>query len=121
MNDPAVERTTSECAEKYVVVCTAERLSSAGKLVVEHAGTDVVVFWNNGSPGAMDDRCIHKERSLAQGVLLNNRLVCPGHQWAFDLTTGWCRERERTQPTYRVVIEDGHVLLSAEPIEPRGD
>jgi nitrite reductase (NADH) small subunit len=98
--------------EEFIPVCTVEALSSAGKLVVDHAGTRVIIFWNGGTPGAMNELCIHRERSLAQGVLLNGRVVCPGHQWAFALEDGFCRERDRTQPTYTVEIRDGHVLLS---------
>ena len=98
-----------------VLVCSADQLAASGKLVIDHAGHEVVVFWNGGDPGAMVNACIHRERALAKGVLLNGRVVCPGHQWAFDLHTGWCRERERTQPTYRVEVCDGSVLLSSRP------
>jgi nitrite reductase (NADH) small subunit len=98
-----------------VAVCQVDHLAASGKLVIDHAGREVVVFWNGGTPGAMDNACIHRERALAQGVLLNGRVVCPGHQWAFDLQTGWCRERERTQPTYLVEVHDSAVLLSTRP------
>jgi nitrite reductase (NADH) small subunit len=31
-------------------------------------------------------------------------LVCPGHQWSFDLRTGWESVKEQCQPTYTVRI-----------------
>lgn len=113
--DPACEDASPGETKSLVVACDAEHLAASGKLVIDHEGREVVLFWNNGEPGAMDNACIHRERALAQGVLLNGRVVCPGHQWAFDLQTGWCRERERTQPTYVVAVRDGSVLLSSEP------
>jgi nitrite reductase/ring-hydroxylating ferredoxin subunit len=91
---------------------TAAALESAGKMVVDLAGTRVLLLWNTGSPVAMDDVCIHRGRSLFDGVLLNQRLICAGHQWAFDLATGYCRARERYQPVYEVRIADGAVLVA---------
>lgn len=110
------EAPISDRSGSMMPVCATEMLAASGKLIVSHNDVDVVLFWNNGEPAALNDQCIHRERSLSQGVLLNHRVVCPGHQWSFDLTTGFCRERDRTQPTYRVSIEGGMVLLSATPV-----
>jgi nitrite reductase (NADH) small subunit len=70
-------------------------------------GATIVVVAHEGSLYAMDNVCIHKERELAKGVVLRDRLVCPGHQWAFELATGWEAVKERCQPTYdvRVTVE----------------
>ena len=54
-------------------------------------------------------RCIHKQCELANGVVLNGKLVCPGHQWAFALDSGWEAIKEECQPTYPVRVVDGIV------------
>jgi nitrite reductase (NADH) small subunit len=69
-------------------------------------GASIVVVAHDGSVYAMDNVCIHKERELVKGVVLRDRLVCPGHQWAFELGSGWEAVKERCQPTYAVRVTD---------------
>lgn len=104
-------------------VSSASYLALVGKMVVEIDDRDILILWNNGSPVAMDDKCIHRGRSLSDGVLLNGRIVCAGHQWAFDLTNGYCRARGRYQPVHDVVVEGDnvHVVLSQQPAEPNSE
>jgi len=98
----------------WVEVAALDELRRARKLAVEVDGRQVGLFWHEGRAFAFDNVCIHKQRELTSGVILNGRLVCPGHQWAYELDTGWCRERERTQPTFPVLVEDGRVLVDVE-------
>lgn len=98
----------------WVEAGTLDEVKKARKLVVDADGTPVVVVWHEGEVYALDDTCIHKQRELHLGVVLNGRLVCPGHQWAYELSTGWCRERERTQPVHAVRVEDGVVWVESE-------
>src|SRR5919106_4163345 len=58
--------------------------------------------------------------TFSKGVILNGRIVCPGHQWAYDLTSGYCKERDRYQPTYRVDVVDGRVLVDVAGPLPTG-
>jgi hypothetical protein len=39
------------------------------------------------------------------------RLVCPGHQWAYELGTGWEAVREQCQPVYDVVLDGDMVFV----------
>jgi nitrite reductase (NADH) small subunit len=39
--------------------------------------------------------------------------VCPGHQWAFDLQTGWEAIKQECQPTYRVRVDGDVVQVDA--------
>lgn len=89
-----------------VVVVSVDQLRRSGKVAVPYGEeAAVAVFWNNGDPTALDDKCIHRGRSLVEGQIFNGRAVCPGHQWSFDLHTGYCREREKFQPAYQVTME----------------
>lgn len=98
-----------------LVAGLAADLKVAGQLLVEYNGDRIVVFWNDGEIRALNDVCIHRKRELSRGAILNGRIVCPGHQWSFDLTTGFCRERERFQPVYTVAIEDENVVVDYIP------
>ncbi len=107
-----VEPTTSE----WVKVARLDELEAASKIVVDVLGSPVLIVWNDGEPVAMADTCIHRERSLASGTIFNGRVVCPGHQWSFDLQTGFCKERDRYQPTFATTVSDGEVLVDASDI-----
>jgi nitrite reductase (NADH) small subunit len=97
--------------ETDVDVCSVEELSTPGRRVVEVHGVEVLLVWNEGDPASLDNTCIHKQRRLSEGSLFNGRAVCPGHQWSFDLHTGYCRERDRYQPAHEVRIADGRIVV----------
>ncbi|HSL58215.1 MAG TPA: Rieske 2Fe-2S domain-containing protein [Acidimicrobiales bacterium] len=100
-------------AEAWVEVTTTAQLARERKRVVRAGDVDVVVIWHDGAPYALANRCVHKDRELARGTVFSGRIVCPGHQWAFDLDTGWCREKEEHQPVYRVKVEGDVVYVDA--------
>ena len=54
-------------------------------------------------------------------MILGDRIVCPGHQWAFQLATGFEAKMEQYQPTYPVrITDDGRVEVDvASPSSPR--
>jgi nitrite reductase (NADH) small subunit len=84
------------------------------RIAVEHGDTPIVVIAHEGGFYALDNVCIHKQRELVKGVVLNGRIVCPGHQWSFELGTGWEAKMERCQPIYDVKVEDGVVFVDTE-------
>lgn len=98
----------------WVEAGTVEEIKRARKKVVDVGGTPVVLVWHESEVYALDDICIHKQRELHKGVVLHGRLVCPGHQWAYELDSGYCRERDRYQPTHAVRVEDGVVWVGAQ-------
>lgn len=97
----------------WVEAGPVDRLAKERKRVVRVGDVDVLVLWHEGAPHALANLCVHKERELARGTIFSGRIVCPGHQWAFDLDTGWCREKEEHQPVYRVKVEDDLVWIDA--------
>lgn len=97
----------------WVDVVGVDELRGRRTLAVSHGTLQLCLLWHaeHDRPVAFDDVCVHKQRSLAKGVVLNGRLVCPGHQWAYDLATGYCRERDRHQPTYHTRVAGDRVLV----------
>lgn len=93
----------------------AQAVAKAKKVVIEVDGHEVLVLAHDGELYGFANRCIHKNRELAKGVVLNGKLVCPGHQWAFALESGWEAIKEERQPTYPVRIVDGRVEVDVSP------
>lgn len=77
----------------------------------------VALFLVGSDVFALADTCIHKQRSLSKGVLLNGCIVCPGHQWEFDPATGYVEEQDRYQPSYDVRVEGDTVYVAVTPRE----
>jgi nitrite reductase (NADH) small subunit len=48
----------------------------------------VALFNDGGAFFAIDDACPHEGGPLGEGVLHGGRVICPWHQWIFDLRTG---------------------------------
>lgn len=96
----------------WIDVAGVEELRKAEKMVVDAPDGPVALFWFEGRPVALADTCIHKKRELHKGVILNGCIVCPGHQWSFDLDTGYCKVRERFQPSYSVRVDGERIYLN---------
>lgn len=57
-------------------------------IIVEHSGKCVAVFNKNGSFFAIDNACPHKGKSLGDGELNGDFVVCPFHNWKVNIKTG---------------------------------
>lgn len=100
----------------WLAVGTPDEVTRQRKFVVDADGTEVLVLAHEGSFFAFANRCIHRDRELVKGVVLNGKLVCPGHQWAFALDTGWESIKEECQPTFAVRVNDGQVEVDVIPV-----
>ena len=61
------------------------RLAPGAVIAVEVEGEEYVV-WRGGSGrlGSAPRSCPHLDHDLAEGFVVDDELVCPGHGWAFD-------------------------------------
>lgn len=107
--------------DDWVEVASVKELQRR-RVVVERPDGDIVVGWNDGAPFAMANICVHRDRELHRGMIFQGRLICPGHQWGFDLATGFCAERERTQPVFATRVDGDTVSVDVSapltPVDP---
>jgi nitrite reductase/ring-hydroxylating ferredoxin subunit len=113
--------TDSDRTSTWVEVAAVDDLRRRRKVVVPHDDGEILVLMHEGAVHAFDNTCIHRQRSLSKGVVLNGRIVCPGHQWAFDLASGWEALKGECQPTYTAKIEGGRVLVDTASRARRGE
>jgi nitrite reductase (NADH) small subunit len=102
---------------QWVGVATTKDLGRRRKLRVEIDGVGIALFEAGGRVYAFNDTCVHQERSLVKGTLLHGKVICPGHQWQFDLETGYEERQDRCQPTYDVRVEADTIYVNATPRE----
>ncbi len=104
----------------WVHVAELKELQRRKKKGVTVEGHPIGLFLVDGEVYAVDDICVHKERNLSKGTLLGGQVICPGHQWRFDPSTGRPEDQEGCQATYKVqVTDEGHVLVDPLPASPR--
>lgn len=96
---------------EWVPVADLAELAGRRRKLVNVDGEPIALFRIGDEVFALHDTCIHKQRSLSKGVLLNGHIICPGHQWAFDPRTGYAPEQGECQPSYRVMVSDGRVFI----------
>lgn len=97
---------------EWVEVADLKQLQRRKKLLASAGDEQVALFFVDGDVYALHDVCIHKKRSLSKGLVFQGNVICPGHQWAFDLATGWNDEWDECQPTFDVKVEDGTVFVN---------
>ncbi|WP_138380386.1 Rieske (2Fe-2S) protein [Luteithermobacter gelatinilyticus] len=105
---------------EWIRVTDLAALKRRKKQVVEVEGAEgevqeIALFYVDGDVYAMNDICIHKQRRLHKGLVFQGNVICPGHQWAFDLKTGWVDEWAKCQPVYNVKIDGQDVYVDPTP------
>lgn len=62
---------------------------------------------------AVDDFCTHNKESLSKGnVNYRNEIICPWHNYCFDLRTGReCQQRSADLPTFAVKLNNEGLFI----------
>jgi len=89
-------------------------IPSKGSRVLVTPDGDVAVFRTSDDEiFALYDQCPHKKGPLSQGIVYDNRVACPLHNWVIDMESG-----EATGPdegctrTFETKVENGVVYIS---------
>lgn len=84
-----------------------------GARVVKSALGDIAIFRNaSDQVFAMLDRCPHKGGPLSQGIVHDNSVTCPLHNWIVGLDDGMAKAPdEGCVKTFSVKNEDGTIYL----------
>ncbi len=78
-----------------------------------NAGERVICVANCGGVcSAMDNTCQHRGGPLGQGVVMEGKVICPWHGWAWDLKTGRTPQSyEFSVPVFPLTIEGDDVFV----------
>ncbi len=99
-----------------VTVGTLDELRRAGCITAKAGATPICVFWSDGAPFAVDDRCPHMGFPLHRGSVESGLLTCHWHHARFDLASGgtldpWADDVR----AYPVEVDGGRVTVVVEP------
>ena len=75
-------------------------------------GHTICVAMQHGTPLALDNVCPHRGGPLAEGTIEHGKIVCPWHQWEFDLATGEASHSAAAKATcYPLRVQGDDVLV----------
>ena len=76
--------------EAWYAACLSAELKrargGAGRPLGRQVLGELLVLWRaaDGAPRAMQDRCLHRNALLSEGVVVDGCLACPYHGWMYD-------------------------------------
>ena len=96
----------------WIDVLDENALAEGEMAPVYPLGVNIVVARVEGTLYALSGKCAHMACPLFMGALERHTLVCPCHDWRFDIRTGRLRaDPDLSVPTYPVRTEGGRILV----------
>ena len=84
-----------------------------GSRVVKTNQGDIAIFrTEEDQVFAMHDKCPHKQGALSQGIVHNNTVTCPLHNWVIGLNDGEAQGHDKgCVKTFEARLEGDNVIL----------
>jgi nitrite reductase (NADH) small subunit len=84
-----------------------------GKSAIISAGKDEIALFNyKGKYYAINNKCLHNGSSLGEGRIEEGVLICPNHEWRFDLVSGQCPQNpEMKAKIFPVKVGKGKIKI----------
>ncbi len=130
---PATKPVTSAAAvlDAWYIACEAKALSGRKPLARTLLGRPLALYRDgDGAPGALLDRCPHRNVPLSRGEVADGCLTCPYHGWQFDRAgacqrvpglVGPAQAKGRQVEAHAAVEQEGYVWIWGRPdVEPVG-
>jgi nitrite reductase/ring-hydroxylating ferredoxin subunit len=104
--------------DNFVPVLDEKELREGSMKLVNVEGTPVLLVKVSGQFFAIDNRCPHMGCGLSGGSLEGYVIICPCHDWRFDLRAGeYEGEKEVKLTVYEWKIEAGKICIKLEEDE----
>ena len=71
-------------------VASADSLSDETPLVIVYRARRIAIYKLKGCFFAVEDVCPHMGAFVSNGFCKDGLVVCPWHNWEFDISTGQC-------------------------------
>ena len=98
---------------KWIEVGTLEDISPLGSRVIKTDNSDIAIFRTaEDKLFALNDRCPHKGGPLSQGIVHDERVTCPLHNWVISLESGQATgPDEGCTNTYPIKLENNVIFI----------
>lgn len=97
----------------FIPVAKIDDIPPGSALLVEMKKRDIALFRIDGAVYATSDVCPHQGASLSTGTLNGEKIVCPWHQWCFNVKDGSSPLNPKLRiKTYEVKQEGDQILVA---------
>jgi methylamine---glutamate N-methyltransferase subunit C len=101
------------------VLKTSELEDSKGTTVFVNE-RDIALYKYEGEFFALDNTCVHRQGKLGDGHMDGANVICPLHQWDYDVRTGISRWNSKEGvATYPIKVEGDSVMIDADAVPPK--
>ncbi len=98
--------------EDFFPALDEKELKDGTMKLVSVEGTPILLIKQQGQIYAVDNRCPHQGCGFSGGTLENGVIVCPCHDWRFNLRTGEYEEELLMKLTkYEWIIKEGKIWV----------
>ena len=98
----------------WIDIGPVEQLPTLGARTLPVQGGDEIAIFrtSTGSIHAIINKCPHKDGPLSQGIVHDNSVTCPLHNWRISLITGEAQgEDEGCVPIIPVKVDAGRIYI----------
>ncbi len=100
---------------KYIKVMKCDDLEIGKSAIISVGEKEIALFNYKGEYYAIENTCPHRGAPLGEGRIEEGILICPNHEWRFELKTGWCPQNpELHTETYPVKVHEGKIYVRLE-------
>ncbi|MDQ7027359.1 MAG: glutamate synthase-related protein [Anaerolineae bacterium] len=104
----------------YVEVLKINELDENKGTTVFVNERDIALYRYEGEFYALDNTCLHREGKLGDGTMQGPNVICPLHQWDYDVRTGVSRWNPKEAiAVYPVKVEGDAVMVDADAVSPK--
>lgn len=103
---------TAPDAEGYLAVAASADVADGQGQTVAVQGEPVAIFRVGDALYAIDNTCVHEDGPLGEGHVEGGVVVCPYHDWRYELSSGKClSEPGRAVGCFAIRERDGFVWV----------
>jgi nitrite reductase/ring-hydroxylating ferredoxin subunit len=100
---------------EFLSVLDESALEEGAMKMVDVDGTHVLLVKKDGQIYAVNDRCPHQGCAFSNGKLDGLVIICPCHEWRFNVKTGeYEADPEFTLTRYESKVEGGKIWVLLE-------
>jgi nitrite reductase/ring-hydroxylating ferredoxin subunit len=98
---------------EFVKVASVPELAPGSAKAIEVRGKTIALFNVGGTVYATDNTCLHQGGPLGEGELVGEVIICPWHQWEYNVRTGEMVGNSSVKVvTYPVRIEGSEIKVA---------